>query len=49
MLAVAIATDRQSLVLPAVAIVMNLEGFQGRRFAVEQAVAADAVAAGKLE
>jgi hypothetical protein len=49
MLAVATATGRRSLVLAAVAIVINLEGTQGRGFAVEQAVAADAVAAGKLE
>ena len=47
-LAVAMATGRRSLVLAAVAIVMNLEGSHGRRFAVEQAVAADDPAAGTL-
>jgi len=35
MLAVALATGRRSLVLAAVAIVMNLEGTQARGFAVE--------------
>jgi hypothetical protein len=49
MLAAATAAGRRILVPAAVAIVMNLEGSQGRGFAVEQAVAADAVAAGKLE
>jgi hypothetical protein len=48
MLAMATATGRQSLVLAAVAIVMNLEGSQGRRLAVEPAVAADDPAAGTL-